>query len=71
MRQTRELAENKDAILTRSQQIMNLEAEAARYYWNCVRQILPPELGFKGRETRGARDAFNAMLNFGYQTVLF
>ena len=53
------------------QQIMNLEAEAARYYWNCVRQILPPELGFKGRETRGARDPFNAMLNFGYQTVLF
>ncbi|MCJ7763177.1 CRISPR-associated endonuclease Cas1 [Candidatus Bathyarchaeota archaeon] len=53
------------------QQIMNLEAEAARYYWNCVRQILPPELGFKGRETRGATDPFNAMLNFGYQTVLF
>lgn len=53
------------------QQIMNLEAEAARYYWGCVRQILPPELGFKGRETRGATDPFNAMLNFGYQTVLF
>ena len=53
------------------QQIMNLEAEAARYYWDCVRQILPPELGFKGRITRGATDPFNAMLNFGYQTVLF
>jgi CRISPR-associated protein Cas1 len=53
------------------QQIMNLEAEAARYYWNSVRQILPPELGFKGRETRGARDPFNAMLNFGYQVILF
>jgi CRISP-associated protein Cas1 len=53
------------------QQIMNLEAEAARYYWDCVRHILPPELGFTGRVTRGARDPFNAMLNFGYQTVLF
>ncbi len=53
------------------QQIMNLEAEAARYYWDCVRQILPPELGFAGRITRGATDPFNAMLNFGYQTVLF
>jgi CRISPR-associated protein Cas1 len=53
------------------QQLMNLEAEGARYYWNSVRQILPPELGFTGRETRGARDPFNAMLNFGYQTVLF
>lgn len=53
------------------QQIMNLEAEAARYYWECVRQILPVELGFTGRITRGATDPFNAMLNFGYQTVLF
>jgi CRISPR-associated protein Cas1 len=53
------------------QQLMNLEAEGARYYWGCIRQILPPELGFTGRETRGARDSFNAMLNFGYQTILF
>jgi CRISPR-associated protein Cas1 len=53
------------------QQLMNLEAEAARYYWDCVRQILPAELEFKGRITRGATDPFNAMLNFGYQTVLF
>jgi len=53
------------------QQIMNLEAEAARYYWNSVRQILPVELGFTGRYTRGATDPFNAMLNFGYQAILF
>ncbi|NLE06595.1 MAG: CRISPR-associated endonuclease Cas1 [Crenarchaeota archaeon] len=53
------------------QQIMNLEAEAARYYWDCVRQILPTELEFTGRITRGATDPFNAMLNFGYQAVLF
>ena len=65
---SREQGSNIDA---KRQQIMNLEAEAARYYWDCVRQILPNELGFTGRETRGARDPFNAMLNFGYQTVLF
>jgi CRISPR-associated protein Cas1 len=53
------------------QQVMNLEAEGARYYWESIRQILPAELGFTGRETRGARDPFNAMLNFGYQTILF
>jgi len=53
------------------QQIMNLEAEAARYYWESVRQILPAELGFTGRHTRGATDPFNAMLNFGYQAILF
>ena len=53
------------------QQLMNLEAEAARYYWACVREILPAELEFTGRITRGATDPFNAMLNFGYQVVLF
>lgn len=53
------------------QDLMNLEAEAARFYWEGIRQILPAELGFAGRETRGARDPFNAMLNFGYQTILF
>jgi len=52
-------------------QLMNLEAEAARYYWDSIKHILPPELEFTGRETRGARDPFNAMLNFGYQTILF
>jgi len=53
------------------QQLMNLEAEGARFYWEAIRQILPAELNFRGRETRGARDPFNAMLNFGYQTILF
>jgi len=53
------------------QELMNLEAEGARFYWDSIRQILPAELNFKGRETRGARDPFNAMLNFGYQTILF
>jgi len=53
------------------QDLMNLEAEAARFYWDAICQVLPVELGFTGRETRGARDPFNAMLNFGYQTILF
>ena len=53
------------------QQLMNWEAEGARFYWDAVRQVLPAELNFTGRETRGARDPFNAMLNFGYQTILF
>lgn len=65
---TREQGNNIDE---KRQQIMNLEAEAARYYWDCVRQILPDELEFTGRVTRGASDPFNAMLNFGYQSVLF
>ena len=51
--------------------LMNLEAEAARIYWRAIARILPEGLKFNGRETRGARDPFNAMLNFGYQAVLF
>ena len=31
------------------QQLMNLEAEGARFYWDSIRQILPLELGFTGR----------------------
>lgn len=58
-------------IDAKRQDLMNLEAEAARIYWRAVGRILPSELGFEGRETRGARDSFNAMLNFGYQAVLF
>jgi CRISPR-associated protein Cas1 len=53
------------------QDLMNLEAEAARFYWDAIRQVLPAELGFTGRITRGAHDPFNAMLNFGYQAILF
>lgn len=53
------------------QQLMNIEAEGARIYWGAIKQVLPAELEFRGRETRGARDAFNAMLNFGYQAILF
>ncbi|MEM3088013.1 MAG: CRISPR-associated endonuclease Cas1, partial [Candidatus Bathyarchaeia archaeon] len=53
------------------QTLMNLEAEGARIYWDSIKQILPAELEFPGRQTRGARDPFNAMLNIGYQTILF
>jgi len=51
--------------------LMNLEAEAAKIYWDAVKKLLPEELEFHGRETRGAKDPFNAMLNFGYQVALF
>lgn len=63
--------ENGLNIDDKRQDLMNLEAEAARTYWGAVGAILPIELGFDGRETRGARDPFNAMLNYGYQAVLF
>jgi CRISPR-associated protein Cas1 len=60
-----------DEVDEKRQELMNIEAEGARFYWPAIRQILPAELNFVGRETRGAKDPFNAMLNLGYQAVLF
>jgi CRISPR-associated protein Cas1 len=68
---TRVYNERGSRIDEKRQDLMNLEAEAARFYWEAISRILPPEWGFPGRKTRGARDPFNAMLNFGYQTILF
>jgi CRISPR-associated protein Cas1 len=60
-----------DKVDEKRQELMNIEAEGARFYWSAIRLILPAELNFVGRETRGAEDPFNAMLNLGYQTILF
>lgn len=46
-------------------ELMELEAQAARHYWQVIAQILPSEYGFKGRDQDGA-DVFNLMLNYGY-----
>jgi CRISPR-associated protein Cas1 len=51
--------------------IINKEAEAARVYWSAIVSILPSELGFRGRITRGATDPFNMLLNYGYKAILF
>ncbi|MEM3574808.1 MAG: CRISPR-associated endonuclease Cas1 [Candidatus Bathyarchaeia archaeon] len=51
--------------------LMNEEAEGARIYWDAIRAILPEGFRFPGRETKGAKDPINSMLNFGYQVVLF
>jgi len=48
------------------QDLMALEARGARHYWRGVAALLPGWLGFRGRETRGARDPMNMCLNYGY-----
>ena len=69
---TSKINEISGGIIDRNRQtLMNIEAEGAKVYWDAMKQILPIELAFPGRETRGARDPFNAMLNFGYQMILF
>jgi CRISPR-associated protein Cas1 len=45
--------------------IMNIEGIAAASYWKGVSMILPTELGFESRVTRGATDSFNMLLNYG------
>ncbi|MEM0376698.1 MAG: CRISPR-associated endonuclease Cas1 [Thermofilum sp.] len=45
--------------------LMELEAKAARIYWQAVAKLLPPELGFEGRDPM-ASDPFNLALNYGY-----
>jgi CRISPR-associated protein Cas1 len=46
--------------------ILSVEGRAGRIYWEAIREIVPAELGFTGREHQGARDLTNSLLNYGY-----
>lgn len=46
--------------------LMGIEGAAGRLYWEGVRGILGQRVEFFGREHRGATDAVNSMLNYGY-----
>jgi CRISPR-associated protein Cas1 len=46
-------------------ELRELEAAAARVYWQAVARLLPPELGFQGRDP-AADDPLNMALNYGY-----
>lgn len=46
--------------------LMGAEGRAAARYWQAVAMLIPAELNWPGRETQGARDPFNAALNYGY-----
>ncbi len=47
-------------------QILSVEGRAAQRYWTAIARIIPAELEWPGRETRGAMDRFNSALNYGY-----
>ena len=47
-------------------ELLGVEGRAAQRYWSAIKQILPPEYGWPGRKGRGARDAVNSALNYGY-----
>lgn len=46
--------------------VLSIEGHAAREYWDALRLLIPAEYGWPGRQTRGARDAVNAALNYSY-----
>lgn len=46
--------------------LMAAEGGAARVYWEAVREVVPDQYGWASRETRGATDPVNTLLNYGY-----
>ena len=47
-------------------QILSIEGRAAQKYWRGIKAVLPETLAWPGRQGRGAKDAFNSALNYGY-----
>lgn len=47
-------------------EILGIEGRAAQMYWDTLKQVLPAEWDWQGREGRGARDPINSALNYGY-----
>lgn len=48
------------------QALLSIEGMAGRHYWNAVTVIISQRVEFFGREHRGATDAVNSLLNYGY-----
>ncbi|GAB5494566.1 MAG: CRISPR-associated endonuclease Cas1 [Phototrophicaceae bacterium] len=47
-------------------QIMGIEGYASTRYWSAIRQIIPEKYNWQRRQGRGATDAINSLLNYGY-----
>ncbi len=48
------------------EQMLSVEGRAAQRYWAMIARLIPADLSWPGRETRGATDLFNSLLNYGY-----
>lgn len=55
-----------DAIDDVRDRLLSAEGRAAKRYWAGVKLIAPPALAWPGRQGRGATDALNMALNYGY-----
>lgn len=47
-------------------ELLSIEGRAAQAYWGAIKLVLPEEWGWPGRRGRGAVDAINGALNYGY-----
>lgn len=47
-------------------QLLALEANASKLYWQQARELLRTNIDWKGRQTVGATDLINSLLNYGY-----
>jgi CRISP-associated protein Cas1 len=57
-----------DGLMLRdvAQTLRTHEAAAAKHYWKCLGQIVPPQYRFDNRSQHPANDMFNAMINYSY-----
>ncbi len=46
--------------------LMGIEGNYAARYWTALARLVPTDLEWPGRRTRGATDPFNQVLNYGY-----
>jgi CRISP-associated protein Cas1 len=46
--------------------LLSAEGRAAQAYWEALKQVVPERYEWPGRQTRGAQDALNSALNYGY-----
>lgn len=46
--------------------LMAAEGGAAKVYWEAARDVVPEQYAWANRETRGATDPVNSLLNYGY-----
>ncbi len=47
-------------------EVLSAEGRATQHYWEAVKELLVEDHDWPGRETRGADDLVNSMLNYGY-----
>lgn len=46
--------------------LFSYEGRISHYYWSCLKDITPVQLGFETRQRHQAKDIVNCMLNYGY-----